>query len=110
MAAEETFMRRPAFLSLGFMLLGGCVTMGGGASTMLVQTDPAGALVAIDGVGECETPCRIRLDAPKKARIAKAGFVSKEYMLSPGKSEVTIPLELAAASDDVDATALPDLD
>jgi hypothetical protein len=84
--------------------------MGGGSSMLLVQTDPAGALLTIDGVGECETPCRIRLDGPKKAKIAKAGFVAKDYMLSPGKSEVTIPLELAAASDDVDATALPDIE
>ncbi|WP_428409374.1 PEGA domain-containing protein [Hyphococcus sp.] len=103
-------MRRPAFLFLGFLLLSGCVTMGGGSSMLLVQTDPAGALLTIDGVGECETPCRIRLDGPKKAKIAKAGFVAKDYMLSPGKSEVTIPLELAAASDDVDATALPDIE
>ncbi|WP_375205870.1 PEGA domain-containing protein [Hyphococcus sp.] len=103
-------MRKPAFLLLLMLLPGGCMTIGGGASTLMVKTDPEGALLAIDGVGECETPCSVRLDGPKQARIAKAGFVSKTYVLSPGKNEVTIPLELAAASDDVDATALPDLD
>lgn len=91
-------------------LLTGCMTIGGGSSVMLVNTAPQGALVAIDGYGECETPCTIGLDAPKKARIAKAGFVSKTFVLSPGSREVTIPLELAAASEDVDASALPDLE
>ena len=104
-------MRKPAFLLLAALtLLGGCMTIGGGASTLLVKTDPEGALLSIDGVGECETPCSVLLDGPKQARVAKAGFVSKTYVLSPGRSEVTIPLELAAASDDVDATGLPDLD
>ncbi len=98
------------FSAVGVLSLGGCLTMPGGTTTLLVNTDPQGALVAIDGVGECETPCTIRLDGPKKARIAKAGFVTKTYVLSPSGRDVTIPLELAAASDDVDTTALPDLD
>ena len=95
---------------LGLSTLGGCVTLGGGSSTLLVNTDPQGALVTIDSVGECETPCSVRLDGPKTARIAKAGFVAKTFVLSPSGREVTIPLELAAASEGVDTTALPDLD
>ena len=102
-------MRIPAAATLPFLLTG-CMTLGGGSSTMLVNTDPPGALVTIEGFGECESPCTVRLDAPRKARVAKAGFLSKTYVLSPGSREVTIPLELAAASDDVDTTTLPDLD
>ncbi len=89
---------------------GGCATLGGGSSsTLLVNTSPPGALVSIDSYGECESPCTVRLDRPRQARIAKAGFISATVTLAPGRKSVTIPLELAAASDDVDAVALPDL-
>ena len=99
------------FLAAAFAacVLGGCVTTGGG-STLLVNTDPQGALVAIDGAGECESPCTVKLDGPRRARIAKAGFVALDVMLTPNRRSVTIPLELAAASDDVDTETLPELD
>ncbi|WDI31130.1 PEGA domain-containing protein [Hyphococcus flavus] len=97
-----------------FVLLGGCQTMnflGGAGDKLNLQTDPPGALVEIEGVGSCETPCTIRLDSPQKARIAKAGFVTQYVVLNPSaRKEVVVPLELAAASDEVDATALPELD
>ena len=99
-----------SFAATGFLLLGGCLTMPGGTSTLLVNTDPQGALVAIDGVGECETPCTIKLDGPQNARIAKAGFVTQFVTLNPSRKPATLPLELAAASKDVDTTALPELD
>ena len=95
-----------AFLAL---LTGGCATLGGGASTVEVITTPPGALLTIDGVGSCETPCPVKLDGPRRARIAKAGYVSLTVTLSPGRRAVTIPLELAAPSEPVDTTALPDL-
>lgn len=90
-------------------LLSGCQTLGGGAQIVSLQTDPPGALVVIDGAGQCETPCTVKLDGPKKARIAKAGFVTQYLTLSPGKREIVVPLELAAASEDVDETELPEL-
>ncbi|WP_425408717.1 PEGA domain-containing protein [Hyphococcus sp.] len=94
-------------------LLSGCQTLefGGPGDRLNLQTDPPGALVAVEGAGECETPCVIKLDGPKKARIAKAGFVTQYVTLNPGgKKQIVVPLELAAASEDVDTTALPDLD
>lgn len=90
--------------------LGGCQTFGGAGNLLSLQTDPPGALVVIEGAGQCETPCTIKLDGPQKARIAKAGFVTQYLTLSPGKKEIIVPLELAAASDDVDTTELPELD
>lgn len=91
--------------------LSGCKTMFGGGDILNLQTDPPGALVVIDGAGQCETPCTIKLDGPTNARIAKAGFVTQYVVLNPGSNkQVVVPLELAAASEDVDATELPDLD
>ena len=90
--------------------LGGCQTFGGG-DLLNLQTEPPGALVVIDGAGQCETPCTIKLDGPKKARIAKAGFVTQYVTLNPSrKKQVVVPLELAAASEDVDRTELPELE
>lgn len=102
---------------LAATLAGGCVTddlgmgLGGdGARNVSVITDPPGALLTIDGFGECETPCTVKLDEPRRARLAKAGFVAQTVTLGPDRSSVTIPMKLAAASDDVDAATLPDLD
>ncbi len=89
---------------------GGCVTLGGGAKQVNVLSDPPGALLAIDGVGECETPCKVKLDGPRVARLAKAGFLPVTITLTPDRRSLTVPMELAAASEDVDAVALPDLE
>lgn len=96
--------------AMSLMMLGGCLSTGDGARTVDVLTDPPGAQLTIEGVGACETPCTVKLDRPRQARIAKAGFVSTTVTLTPDRRALTIPLELAAASDDVDAVALPDLD
>jgi hypothetical protein len=93
------------------IFLGGCQTIGGSGDILNLQTDPPGALVTIDGAGECETPCSIKLNGPQNARIAKAGFVTQYVVLNPSsKKQVVVPLELAAASESVDETALPELD
>lgn len=89
----------------------GCLTTpGGGASVREIITDPPGAMVTLESGGSCETPCTIKLDRPQKARIAKAGYVTVTAVIAPGGGKVKIPLELAAASTGVDATALPELD
>lgn len=93
---------------LGFCL-SGCVTLGGSGDMLKINTTPPGALVTVDGAGQCETPCTIKLDRPRRAKIAKAGFISLDVMLSPSRRSVTVPLELAAASADVDAEALPEI-
>jgi len=88
--------------------LSGCLTSGGMRE---IRTNPPGALVTIDGYGECETPCTVKLDEPRYARIAKAGYVAKTYLIEPGRGPIELPpLELAAASDDVDTTGLPDIE
>ncbi len=92
----------------------GCMStfsgLGDGPRQVTVNTEPTGALLAIDGAGECETPCRVKLDGPRKARLAKAGFVTRTITLTPDRRSLTVPMELAAATDDVDSVALPSLD
>ncbi len=88
-------------------MLAGCLTLGGQRE---IQTTPAGAFVSIDGFGECETPCTVKLDQPRRARIAKAGYVTRIVMIEPGDGPIIIPLDLAAASEEVDTQALPDID
>ncbi|MEO1137602.1 MAG: PEGA domain-containing protein [Pseudomonadota bacterium] len=95
--------------TISFIMLGGCLSAGGGARTIDVLTDPPGAQLTIEGVGVCETPCSVKLDRPRQARIAKAGFVATTVTLTPDRRALTIPLELAAASEDVDADELPHL-
>lgn len=87
--------------------LTGCLTTGG---VREVQTDPPGARLVIENYGECETPCTVKLSRERKARIAKAGYVTREVMIGPGGGRLIFPLELAAATDNVDAETLPDLD
>lgn len=102
-------MRIIIIAALSCLALAGCVSIGDSARTLDVITDPPGAQLTIDGVGTCETPCTVKLDRARQARIAKAGFISTTVTLTPDRRAVTIPLELAAASEDVDAVALPDL-
>ena len=102
-------MRVLASAAMAF-LLGGCVTVGGGTATRMIVTEPPGAVLTIDGAGECETPCSVKLAGPLRARIAKAGFVATTVTLTPGRGDIVIPLELAAPSTGVDTTALPELD
>ena len=109
MNGQVSPMRLTAIV-IGMALLGGCVTTGGGGSVRQVITTPPGALLTIDGVGECETPCSVKLDGPRQARIAKAGFITVTIVLTPGRKAITVPLELAAASESVDTQALPAID
>ena len=90
------------------LVLSGCMTLGG--SGREIRTLPTGALITIDGFGECETPCTIKLDRKRRVRFAKAGYVTRYVDVEPSGGPVTVPLELAAASEDVDTTPLPDLD
>ncbi len=93
-----------AFLSL---LLPGCMLSSGNISE--INTLPAGALVTVDGLGECETPCTLELEQPRKLTIAKAGYKSVRIILEPNGKDVSIDLELAAPTEEVDAISLPDI-
>lgn len=75
----------------------------------LVSTTPPGAIVRVDGFGECEAPCTIEIDRPREIVVAKAGYNPQRLTLQPGKRRVDVVLELSAPTTDVDETALPDL-
>ena len=89
------------------MILSGCLTLGGNRE---IRSTPSGALVTLPGFGECETPCTIKLDRTRRITIAKAGYKQRLVDIEPGGGPVTIPLELAAPTADVDSQTLPDLD
>ena len=98
---------RIMMLTISAALLSGCRTSGG---VREIRSTPSGAFVAIDGFGECETPCTVKLDEPRRIRVAKAGYITQDFILEPKGGAIDIPLELAAASTEVDATSLPDLE
>lgn len=85
----------------------GCVTFGSDAAKIV--TVPPGATVRVDGFGECETPCTVKVDQPRYVTIAKAGYKAQRIRISPDQSKVEVELELAAPTEDVDAQTLPDL-
>jgi len=87
--------------------LSGCLTTGG---VREIRTTPPGALVSVENFGACETPCTVKLDRERHIRVAKAGYVTQNLTIGPGRGAVKITLELAAASKDVDAQALPDIE
>jgi hypothetical protein len=86
-----------------------CTTNEGKPRLTLVTTEPAGALVQIEGFGECVSPCTIEHDAPRSLTIAKAGYDAVRLTITPGQKEARIVLQLAAPTIDVDETKLPDL-
>ncbi len=95
-------------LSIALMvMLGGCMTLG---DSREIRSTPSGALVTLPGFGECETPCTIKLDRTRRITIAKAGYKPRLVDIEPGGGPVTIPLDLAAPTEDVDSQTLPDLD
>ncbi len=93
--------------------LSSCKTMSFGQApktTMVaITTAPAGALVTVEGFGECETPCTVEIDKPRKVTIAKAGYETMRLTLEPGKRKLDVTLTLSAPTTGVDAATLPDL-
>ncbi len=96
------------FVAAGLLALPGCLTTAGNVRT--VTSDPAGALVRIAGYGECETPCTVKLDEVRELTVAKAGYKAQRFRVAPGSKGVHVILQLAAPTQDVDATQLPALD
>jgi len=91
------------------LLLAGCESMGGGPRMTEIVTDPSGALVRVEGYGECTTPCTVAFDAPRRITIFKEGFRELRPTLEPGKSRASFKLELVAPNTDVEKTELPKL-
>ncbi|MFZ5616221.1 MAG: PEGA domain-containing protein [Pseudomonadota bacterium] len=88
-----------------------CQTLGldNGNTLTLVSSEPPGALVRVEGFGECVAPCTIEIDAPRNITVAKAGYNPQRLVLQPGKKKVNVVLELSAPTTEVDETELPDL-
>ncbi|MEM9169626.1 MAG: PEGA domain-containing protein [Pseudomonadota bacterium] len=86
-----------------------CANTGGGPRMTTITSDPAGATVSVDGYGKCETPCTLALAEDADILIAKAGF-EPFRMTAPGaRRKLTVKLELAAPTEDVEETSLPAL-
>ncbi len=91
-------------------LLSGCQTMGpNGGKLIRIETMPPGAIVSIQNAGECETPCTIELDGPRRVNLARIGYKKKEIYVTLDKSRVRVDLEPVAPTADVDAQSLPEL-
>lgn len=90
------------------LALSGCFATAGEVRT--ITSEPGGALVRVDGFGECETPCTIKLDGRREVTVAKAGYKAQRFGVSPGSKDVHVILQLAAPTHDVDAETLPSLD
>ncbi len=99
-------MRFPVIAAL--FALAACATTTG-PQIVEVQTDPAGAFVRVEGFGDCESPCRIEIDAPRNLTIAKAGYDAQRIVIKPGDKTVRLTLKLAAPTTNVDQQALPEL-
>ena len=97
-------MARIAIMVITALALGGCLTTG---SLREVRTKPAGAYLMIEGFDACETPCTIKLDSPRRARISKTGYVTQDIVIERGILPMTVTLDLAAASTGVDTAELP---
>lgn len=99
---------RVVYAGLAALAASGCLTTSGGVRR--IESDPTGALVTVEGYGECETPCTVRLDERRRITVAKAGYAAQRFFIAPDGPPVKVTLDLAAASDDVDAEALPEID
>ena len=98
---------RGAIAILLFSLLGGCLHTSSGMR--IINSEPPGATVIIEGFGECETPCSVKLDGYRSVLVAKAGYKPQKFGIVPKGPPVEVILELAAPTDDVDQETLPDL-
>lgn len=95
----------PAFAAI---CASACATADG-PKISLVETDPPDAIIRVEGFGECQSPCRIELDAPRNLTIAKAGYDAQRVVLEPGTKRLLITLKLAAPTTKVDEEGLPEL-
>lgn len=86
----------------------GCATANG-PKIVLVETEPQGALVRVEGFGECQSPCRIEVDKSRNLTIAKAGYNAERIVIDPKSKKVLVRLTLSAPTTDVEVDALPEL-
>ncbi len=104
-------MKLPRYVIVVPLLLAGCATAGTPSRIVTIDTTPTDALIRVEGFGECASPCAIEIDAPRRVSIAKAGFKPVIIDLSPKSraKTISVPLELAAPTEAVEAGSLSDL-
>ncbi|MEX0645803.1 MAG: PEGA domain-containing protein [Parvularculaceae bacterium] len=103
-------MKRIVILA-ALALTAACKTfdLGSGQKITAIVSEPAGAYVNVEGLGECETPCRVALDGPRMVTVAKAGFKPQRFQATPEKRRIKVVLELVAPTEEVEAKELPKL-
>ena len=106
-------MRFLSGIAAAALALSGCQTLAFGeksATTLtMVTTTPPGALVTVEGFGQCETPCTVEIDKPRNITVAKAGYDTQKHVLLPGRKKLELTLQLSAPTTGVDAEELPEL-
>ena len=102
-------LARAFLLGTACAALGACESISGGPRTTEIVTDPPGALVRVEGYGECLSPCVIEFDAPRTIIVAKEGFRAQRLAIKPGKARILLKLDLVAPTTDVEETEMPKL-
>lgn len=75
-----------------------------------IASTPPGALVTVEGFGECETPCTIKVDQERNVTVARAGYEAQRFVVGPTGGDIDVQLELAAPAGAVEDGELPSLD
>ncbi|MCI5046207.1 MAG: hypothetical protein MRY59_01800 [Aquisalinus sp.] len=98
--------KRIILASLLFMA--GCETAT--VDYLTISSAPAEALLKFGDGTTCTTPCPLYVTENLTMTIAKAGYIAQEWTLIEGQTGyLQINLELAAPTEEVEETALPDL-
>ena len=93
--------------ALSLFAAAGCATTNGGVTRL--TTTPPGATATIGAYGECETPCTAQVVSPVTITFAKIGYTPQTIRVEPGRRAVAVDLELAAPTEAVEETGLPEL-
>ncbi len=102
-------MGRLSATTIGVLALAGSGCLATGGETRTIKSTPTGAQVQVEGYGDCDTPCTVKLDGMREITVAKAGFKAQRFRIAPGGGDVNVVLELAAPTSDVATEALPEL-
>lgn len=87
---------------------GGCATFGSGVTQIV--SEPPGALVRVEGAGECQTPCTVKFESPREVTIAKVGYKARRLRIGPDQSKVKVTLELAVETKEIETNTLPEVE
>lgn len=96
-----------AFLIL--LATSACLTTGRTGGLTTISSKPDGAVVRMEGFSDCLTPCAFEISHPVNVTVAKAGYKAQRFQVKPGKRNIKIDLELAAPTENVEETGLPEL-